>query len=201
LYPAQFLDVVKGMGECERVTLLAVKNACRIIKQNNLKDLSFSINISTFELKNNNFCKKLASIIDEAGIDTSMIEFEILEDELIKNFDLINSNIYKLKELGVKFAIDDFGSGYSSIRYLQKLPVDTLKIDRYFMINSNEEANREIIKIVIGISRTFGLTLVVEGVEKKEHFEYLKEQGADMSQGFYFNKAIKESQFLKLLNS
>ncbi len=199
VYPGAFIDIIKSMNKISLITYLAIENACRYIKNSDKSYKgTFSINITANELLSPAFIEKAMSIINSFNINPSYIEFEILEDELIKNFDTVIENMKKLKEYGIKFSIDDFGSGYSSIRYLQKLPVDKLKIDRYFIANYNEKSNQELIKMVANIAKTFGLDLVVEGIEKKEQLDFLNSIGVYKVQGFYFSRAIEAKEFANL---
>ncbi len=199
LMPAQFLFVATNMGIISDINLLALKSACCFIAENSIKDKIFSINISTKDLISNDFIDFVKETISSYDIEPSLIELEILEDELIDDFDTIINHMKNLKEFGIKFAIDDFGTGYSSIKYLQKLPIDTLKIDRYFIQNIETTSNKELIKMIAKIARTFGITLVVEGVETKEQLQFLADNNIKIFQGFYFSKAVDKEIFKKFL--
>ncbi len=200
LYPNSFLQVLKDMGAIPQLTTMALKNACEFAKeyQNRFKG-TFSINVSSFELISDYFVEDTKEIILACGIEPSSIELEILEDEFIKDFDVIIANIHKLKKFGVKFSIDDFGTGYSSISYLKKLPVDTLKIDKYFIQNIDDDSNKELVKMVINIAKIFNLSIVVEGVEEKSQLDFIVKNGANQFQGYYFSRPIEGSEFKKLL--
>ena len=108
------------------------------------------------------------------------------------------SKIKKLQEFGLEFSIDDFGTGYSSITYLKKLPVNTLKIDRDFLLQEDKHSN-ELIVVIIKMAKIFNMNIVVEGVESENQLSFIKENGADVYQGFYFSKAIQEKDFITLL--
>ena len=201
LHPNNFLQVVKDMGITSQMTTLAIKSACAFIKENNFKpDGTLSINVSSFELVSDKFIKDMQNTILSFGVNPELIELEILEDEFIKDFKVIGENIHKLKKFGIKFSIDDFGTGYSSISYLKKLPVDTLKIAKNFIQNIEDDSNKELIKMIIKIAKIFNLTVVVEGVEDKEQFDFVVENGAHQFQGIYFNAPLDSAKFKALLS-
>ncbi len=120
---------------------------------------------------------------------------------IIKDFDLVIEKLKNLQQFGIKFSIDDFGTGYSSITYLQKLPVNTLKIDRSFFHNLEIDANQELVKMVINIAKTFHMEIVSEGIENESQLKFIQEHGSHLYQGFYFSKAIDEQSFIELLRS
>ena len=201
LSPYHFLDVVKEMNVSHKFTFMALENACKFIQVNqNIFRGTLSININSYELSSQHSINQIKEIITSHKIDASYIELEILEDDLIKDFDIIIKNINELQELGITFSMDDFETGYSSIGYLQKLPVQTLKIDRTFMHNLELNNNRELVKTVVDMANLFELKTVIEGVETKEQLDFIKELGASQYQGFYFSQAVNEGEFLTLLS-
>jgi len=200
LYPGYFLDVAKDMQLLPKFTKQALHVSCDFIKRYGDRfEGTLSINTNSSELSDSMHIDELLSIIKEYGIDERKLEFEILESELIHDFDAVIKNIKKLKNHGIQFSIDDFGTGYSSISYLEKLPVDTLKIDRYFIQNINESTNKDLVKMIINIARSFEFKVVIEGVEKEEQLDLLKEYRVRYYQGFLFSKAIDEKSFTKMI--
>jgi len=108
----------------------------------------------------------------------------------------------QLKELNVCLSIDDFGTGYSSLTRLQAFPVDTLKIDRSFVVSmDNDAGSREIVRIIIMLARQFGLNLVAEGAERAEQVRYLKRFGCEFAQGYFFAKPLSQQKTEKLLSA
>jgi EAL domain-containing protein (putative c-di-GMP-specific phosphodiesterase class I) len=158
-----------------------------------------SINIGSNELLDPEFENDIISIINKYNVNTSQIELEILEDDLIKDLEIAIVKINSLKKLGINLSIDDFGTGYSSITYLKKLPVNCLKIDRHFTQNLHESSNKELIKMMINMAKTFNMRIVIEGVESESQLKFIKENGADQYQGFYCSKAIDQKSFIQLL--
>ncbi len=199
LFPGAFIDVVKELGKQSDITFMALKQACSFLQHNSMTQGTLSINVSSLELITEGFLQKVADIIEEFGVDATRLEFEILENELIENFELVLAKIKELKRMGLEISIDDFGTGYSSISYLRKLPVDTLKIDRYFVQNLEDEANRKLVVMILDIAKTFGFKVVVEGVESKEQLAFIKQNGAEVYQGFLFSQAVPPEEFAKML--
>ncbi|SFV50555.1 diguanylate cyclase/phosphodiesterase (GGDEF & EAL domains) with PAS/PAC sensor(s) [hydrothermal vent metagenome] len=196
--PSQFLDTLKGMGKLSILTIQALKEACEFIQKYPIKD-SISINVSTKELLLVPFIEQAIKIVEESKCQNH-IEFEILENDLIAEFDTVVAHIKRLKQKGIKFSIDDFGTGYSSISYMRKLPVDKLKIDRYFIQNLEDEANAKLVNMAIDVAKTFELEVVVEGIENKEQLAFIRESGALCFQGFLYSEPMKKEQFVKLLH-
>ena len=105
----------------------------------------------------------------------------------------------ELREIGIRFSVDDFGVGYSSLSYLSRLPLDQLKIDRSFVTNVLQDSNNAVIaETIIGMGRNLHLQTIAEGVETKEQLKFLREHGCDGFQGFLFSKPVPESEFLLL---
>ena len=200
LFPCSFLKVASEIGMIPKITNLALHSACKFIKEN--KDIfsgAISINIDSNELLYSNFEQNIISVIKSYDIDPKQIELEITESELIKDFQTAIVMIKKLQEFGIKFAIDDFGTGYSSITYLQKLPVNSLKIDRSFLQNISDTSNKEIVKMIINMAKTFNMCSVVEGIEDQNQLDFIRKIGANQYQGFLFSKAIDEKSFIELI--
>ena len=202
LYPDSFLEVLNGMGLISQITRLALYSTCEFISKN--QDIFYgtiSINIDSEELLKPNFEDDILSIISEYGIEPNRIELEILEDNLIEDFDKVIEKMNLLKKQGLKFSIDDFGTGYSSITYLSRLPVDYLKIDRHFIFNLNKKENQELVKMMIHMANVFKMKVIIEGVENIEHLKFIKDCGADIYQGYYYSKPVSADSFIKLLNT
>ena len=198
LFPDAFLQSIKEMGRQSDLSLMALQQACEFLQKHSAIEGTLSINISSFELISKEFIQSVVRTIEHYNIDATLLEFEILENELIENFDLVLQNIGRLKEYGIEISIDDFGTGYSSVSYLRKLPVDTLKIDRYFVQNLDDKANKKLVVMLLDIAKTFGFKVVVEGVESVRQLEFIRENEADMYQGFLFSKAVEPEAFCEL---
>ncbi len=200
LYPDSFLKVASKIGMIPKITILALHDACKFIKSNNhIFNGVISINIDSNELLDPTFEQDVISTVKSHNIDPTKIELEITENDLIKDFQTAISMIKRLKKFGFKFSIDDFGTGYSSITYLQNLPVDSLKIDRSFLHNLSDKSNQELVKIIINMAKTFNMCSIVEGIEDETQLQFIKDNGADQYQGYYFSKAVDKESFIALL--
>ncbi|WP_187648013.1 EAL domain-containing protein [Nitrosophilus labii] len=203
LYPDQFLYVTSGNRLVFDLGDYVLKEVCNQIKlweeEFENFDKKISINISAEQFNHQNFEKNVKKILKECDIDPKYLEFEIVEDALLKNGERAIKIINRFKKIGINFSIDDFGKGYSSINYLKTLPVDYIKIDRDFVIDIFKDKNREIVKMIIQTSKIFGLKTVAEGIEKEETLGYLKDIGCDLYQGFYFSRPLSPSQIKKFL--
>ncbi|PSQ94734.1 MAG: hypothetical protein BRD57_00155 [Proteobacteria bacterium SW_6_67_9] len=163
-------------------------------------DLVVSANLSANELHTDGFGEELARVLAGVGVDPSGLELEITESVLMRDFERATRQLRDLKERapGLRVAIDDFGSGYSSLSYLRHLPIDTLKIDRSFVADLAEGADdtaEAIIKTVIELGRNLDLTLVAEGVERADQARRLHALGCHQAQGFFYAHALPVSAF------
>ena len=150
-----------------------------------------SINLSACQFKQKDLLKTIDRIISETGVDAAYLELEVTESILVEDIERAISILWELKRKGVSIALDDFGTGYSSLSYLQKLPINTLKIDRSFVTNlASSPDDIAIAKAIIALAQSLELNITAEGVETKEQFEYLKAQGCNEVQGYYFAKPL-----------
>ena len=200
LPPSQFLKMVHSLKLDRKLSLLAVEKACLFLhKHRNFYSGNISININAGDLASKEFISEIKKRIEHYRLDPSRIELEILENELIEDFEKVIANMQELQRFGSVFAIDDFGTGYSSIGYLQKLPVEMLKVDRSFVAEIDKTENQALLQMVLELAKTFNLELVVEGIETKEQLQILQNMGVREFQGFYFSKPLSQEQFIALI--
>ena len=204
LLPSNFLDTALETGLLPKITALSILAACDFLESTKkYYNGTVAINISSAEISDPFFISNLVSTVGKYGIDTSRVELEITEDELIKNFNLAIIMIKKLQSLGICISIDDFGTGYSSITYLQKLPVDTLKIDKSFIkdIDAGQDAdrNRVLVQTITDMAKMLDIKVVAEGVESQSQLSVVKELGIEQYQGFLFSKAVDQKRFIEIL--
>ncbi len=159
---------------------------------------SIAVNVSARQLVTRNFDKVVASAIEESGIEAHNLELEITESAFINDDLFLKNELTKLHKLGVKISIDDFGKEYSSLSYLKKIPFDTLKIDREFIIDlETDHRDQHIIDVIINIGHTLGKKIVAEGIETIEQRNILKKYGCDIGQGYLFSRPLKDIEFLE----
>jgi len=140
--------------------------------------------------------------LESNNVDPSYLRIELLETILLEDFNAAIKVIKDLRSLGVGIALDDFGSGYSSLEYVSKLPMDYLKIDRTFMMNMNTNPdNKIILETIMTLAKGMKVKTVAEGVERKEDFKFLREIGCDLAQGYFINKPMDVHSFEEFLAS
>ncbi len=203
LMPDSFMDVANDTKLIHKIGEFVIDEACKQLAiWNNdlgLDSLCVSINISSYQFKEKSFIRYLKKCINKYNVNPQNLELELLEDTLIEDVEDAITKIKILKELGIKFAIDDFGTGYSSMTYLKELPVDSIKIDKSFIIDLNNKSNQEIVKMIINFANLFNLSVIAEGVETKYALDFLKENNCNLYQGFYFSRALKADKVTELL--
>lgn len=199
LLPAQFIAVAEECGLIISIGNWVLENACRQAKL--WKELKLdpspriTINISANQLAKKDMVKNIQRVMKSTGLHSDDVELELTEtavmDEPLKAIATFRS----LQNLGVNIAIDDYGTGYSSLRYLAELPVDTLKIDLALIMHCpKDEKMNAIIKSTITLAHNLGIKVVAEGVETKEQVDFLTENDCDILQGYYFSKPLTNKQ-------
>jgi EAL domain-containing protein (putative c-di-GMP-specific phosphodiesterase class I) len=138
--------------------------------------------------------------LEDSGMAPNLWELEITESMVMHNPAHIIAVLTNIKKMGVRLAIDDFGTGYSSLAQIKHFPIDTLKVDRSFIRNLPQDSeNRSITEAIIAMGKTLSLTVVAEGVETQDQWDFLRDHICDEMQGFYFSKPIAPDQFADLL--
>jgi diguanylate cyclase (GGDEF)-like protein/PAS domain S-box-containing protein len=164
--------------------------------------LRVSVNVSPVQLRRPEFVAEVQDALRSSGLAPSRLTLEITESVLLDNADDAIAMMRKLRELGVRLAIDDFGTGYSSLSYLRDLPVDVLKIDRAFIAVLDQDSDApEVVRSIIHLAGTLGMTTVAEGIERPEQVARLRSLGAEFGQGFLFARPLTEDQLADYLNS
>jgi diguanylate cyclase (GGDEF)-like protein len=160
-----------------------------------------AINISARNLLDPNMLVLMSNTLQRYSLPTSALEIEITENSLVNHSFAINEWLDRLQELGIALSIDDFGTGFSSLAYLKRLPVSKLKIDHSFIINMLEDShNRAIVDSVINLGHNLNLKVVAEGVESAEVLNYLQAQRCDFAQGFHIAKPMPATEFINWLD-
>jgi EAL domain-containing protein (putative c-di-GMP-specific phosphodiesterase class I) len=150
-----------------------------------------SINVSQAQFRHPCFLEMLSTALRETGAPPESIELEITESMAMEKPDLFINLLAEIKNSGIKIAIDDFGTGFSSLSYLQRLPIDRLKIDRAFVTEINNSARGSSIALmIISLGHNLGLTVIAEGVEDERQAKILADLGCPQAQGFLFGKPM-----------
>lgn len=202
--PLDFIPVAEETGLIVPIGEWVLENACRQLKEwhvkNNIK-YGVSVNVSAIQLKQSGFINFVDNILKTNKLTPKYLEIEMTESE---NFEspsqTVKKNIEQLRELGVKIAIDDFGTGYNSLKNIQTFNIDGLKIDKIFISNIKDDINKIIIDTIILLAHKIKAEVTAEGVETKEQYDYLKNQGCDRIQGYYFSKPLLPENLTKYMS-
>lgn len=198
LSPAEFIPLAEETELINKIGDWVVDRACRQLSEWQRKGLSLklSVNLSGRELQGINLHQKLSSTLQKHNVKPQNLEIEITESMIMENPGENENELNKLKEMGITLAIDDFGSGFSSLNYLKRLPVDVLKIDRAFVTDIVvDENDRAIVEGIIALARSLGLKTVAEGVETEEQKQLLKELGCNYYQGYLSSMPLPAEHF------
>ncbi len=201
--PNDFIPVAEESGLIMPLGEWVLRTACR---QNmewqraGLTALRISVNLSLRQFQQPNLIEIINQTLDETGLAPEYLELELTESSLIDDIDQAIETLNKLKLLGIKISLDDFGSGYSSLAYLKTLPIDILKIDRAFVRNiETDSRDVAIVKTIVTLARNLNLKTIVEGVETKEQSDIVCDLDCDEIQGYFFSKPISAEAFELLL--
>jgi diguanylate cyclase (GGDEF)-like protein/PAS domain S-box-containing protein len=165
------------------------------------RPLRISVNLSPRQLRNPRLAESVADALRVSGLPATLLELELTETGLMEDPVLAAKVLKQLKESGVRLAVDDFGTGYSSLAYLCRFPLDTVKLDRSFLLEKRPGpiSPRKLAKAIIDLAHTLNLSVVAEGVETRQHMSFLSKTPCDEVQGFCFSKPIPVAQFEALL--
>ncbi|SOC38537.1 EAL domain-containing protein [Ureibacillus acetophenoni] len=201
--PDEFLTIAEENGLITEIDDWVLDKVCYQIKK--WKDagvniVPISVNISAVHFMQPDLPSKVESTIRDAGIQPNNIEFEITESMILNNSEMVKKSISKLKELGIKIVLDDFGKGYSSLSYLTQYPFDVVKIDKSFIRNMHDgERNMHLVKSIIYMSKGLNLRVVAEGVETIQQLKTLQQEQCTEVQGYLFSHPVSVNEFEALL--
>lgn len=197
--PGLFIPTLEKAGLIHRLDLFMWGSAAKTLekwKKKGRDDLSISVNISTKDFYYLDVCEAFRVLPKQYDFDIKNLKLEITESALMENVKEIMKTLDRLHALGYDIEIDDFGSGYSSLGMLKDIMADIIKIDMIFLQETKHaDRSRKIIKNIITMSKELGMPVITEGVETKEHVDFLTEIGCDIFQGFYFARPMSLEEF------
>lgn len=222
LQPGVFIPIAERTGAIVEIGKWTLREACEQVRRWHeafplAAPLELSANLSPREFKQENLAEEIGRIIAETGFPASSLHLEITEGVLFGDIAAARTVLFELKKMGIGLDIDDFGSGYCSLRYLRELPFDSLKIDRYFTANldtaaaeggptldldptdSGKPSTGELIGTIITMAHHLGLQVIAEGIETAPHSARLQKLGCRFGQGFYFSKPVPPEAMQELL--
>lgn len=194
--PNEFIPIAETSGMVVPIGMWAMEQACKQLaawqqQYPEMGNITMAINVSMRQLLQASFFSQVRDILDSSGVIPQMVELELTETSAMANPLQTMENLSMLKKLGVRLALDDFGTGYSSLAYLQKLPIDILKIDKAFVRGiGNNQSDMEIMRLMMALAQTLNLQTTAEGVENFEQIRELKKMGCNLGQGFLFSAPL-----------
>lgn len=208
IYPDEFIPLIERSGQIVELDNFVYREVFRFINQRireNKPVVPISVNVSRVHMQKMEILPYIKSLYDEYKIPPEMVEFELTESIYIENTDKALKLVEGFHAMGARVSMDDFGSGYSSLNLLSRLPIDIIKLDRVFLKDEDaeehlKENDKIIISCVIDMAKRLRITSLCEGVETLEQSNYLSEIGCEIQQGYYFSKPISQDEFETFLD-
>jgi EAL domain-containing protein (putative c-di-GMP-specific phosphodiesterase class I) len=205
LEPARFLAIAEETGLIIPIGRWVLETACRqnmAWQGQGLPRTTIAVNINARQFTDERLMDDLATALRMSAMDPALLELEIAESLLIRDVERTSGILTKLKAMGVRIAVDDFGIGYSSLSLLHRFPLDTIKIDRSFVSEvAAAGADDHLTDAIIALGRALSLTVVAQGVETRDQVEYLRRHACGELQGFYFNKPVPADEATRLIEA
>ncbi|MFZ6646496.1 putative bifunctional diguanylate cyclase/phosphodiesterase [Undibacterium sp. TJN25] len=203
--PAEFIPLAEETGLIMPIGEWVIHTACAQAMQWLMQGLQpqpirIAVNISPRQLHHGDLAQIVRHALEETGLPPSLLELEITESMMMHNMDASIATLHQLKQMGVYLSVDDFGTGYASLSYLKKFPVDCLKIDQSFVrdivVDKDDAA---IVKAIISLGHILNLSVIAEGVETQEQARFLQQNACDCAQGYYFGRPMDNDAFSLLI--
>ena len=203
LGPDEFIDVAQETSLIKPFTLYVIDEALRQCRAwgDTGRTLAVAVNVSTRNLIDLDFPDRVAALLAERDVAPELLELEITESAIVADMFRMRGVLERLGAMGLRISVDDFGTGYTSLGYLRRLPINELKIDRSFvsqMATSEEDA--VIVRSTIDLGRNLGLGVVAEGVEDQEVLDRLRELGCDVAQGYLMSRPLPADELTHWLS-
>ena len=196
LQPGEFIPLAEETGQVVGLGRWVLGEACRQLREWQRLEawpdrVGVSVNVSIRQLRSTTFVDELAQVLRDSGVDASQLTLELTETTLLTDGEVATERLVEARQLGVRIAIDDFGAGYSSLSYLQRLPIDVLKIDRAFVLTLDAgSAGSAVMQAALALGNRMGIATVAEGVETADQLLRLQRMGCRLVQGFYFARPM-----------
>jgi EAL domain-containing protein (putative c-di-GMP-specific phosphodiesterase class I) len=197
--PAGFLARAEENGLILPISAFVLRHACKQAatwRRNGLPALRMGVNLSPVQFRGQGLPFLVARVLSETSLDARQLELELTENIVMHDIDQVVTQLQQLHDLGVVISIDDFGTGFSSLSYVKRLPVDRLKIDQSFIREViSDPSDRAIVSAIVNLAHSLRMEVVAEGVETAEQLECVRAVGCDAVQGYYFGKPMPAAQF------
>ena len=194
--PGKYIGLMEKSGLIIKFDYYMFESVCDKLSKwakTDFKEITISCNFTRITISEKDFVAKIKDIAERYEFDRSKLIMEITEDAIEKNLDVARDNIIKAKELGFRIALDDIGSGYTSLISLGEYPIDIVKIDREVLLLSEKESEKKLFLGIISLIHNLNLKVVCEGVETEEQNTLVSESDCDYIQGWYYSKALPEA--------
>lgn len=204
IYPDQFIPLIERSGQVVDVDYYVYREAFRFIADRLAAGktvVPISLNVSRIHLNKMHILEYVKELFAEYQIPSGLVEFELTESIYLDNTEKALELVKGLHNLGTKVSMDDFGSGYSSLNLLSRLPIDIIKLDKVFLKDDTlQESDKIIISCVVDMAKRLRITSLCEGVETLEQSDYLKQIGCQIQQGYYFSRPIPQEEFEQFMD-
>jgi len=201
--PVEFIPIAEDTGLIQTLGEWALRQACEQGKrwhEAGFSELTMAVNFSVRQLSDTKIGERVRRILDETGFPARSLELEITEGLLMQPTDEVLRILHGFNDLGIRLTIDDFGIGYSSLSYLQRFPIQSLKIDRTFVSRIGHAFNDDaIVSAIIALTQSLHLRVIAEGVETTAQIEFLRERGCRTAQGYFYSWPVDADPFMELL--
>lgn len=201
--PDRFIPLAEKTGLIHPLGKWVIKEALSqqaAWKDHGYPNKTISINVSMEQFEAKDFLRTMEQQLKDSGVEAQEVELELTESAVIHKVQESVAKLNALREMGIRIAIDDFGTGYSSLSYLVKLPIDTIKIDRSFVMNAEKNHHaKSIATAIIAMAKSLKLHMVAEGIETREQLEFLQQEGCHWGQGYFFSRPLGAHQVQVLL--
>jgi len=198
--PATFIPLAEATGIMIPIGSWALREACRQAQawhDAGHTSLSLAVNLSVTQLQQVDLVDRVRTILKETGFPAGSLELEITESSAMQSPETSIRTLFELKKLGIRISLDDFGTGHSSLSYLKRFPIDTLKIDQSFVHDITTDADTAaIVTAIIAMAHSLRLKVIAEGVEFPEQANFLRHHGCDQMQGFLMTAPVAAEEFL-----
>ena len=206
IVPADFIPLAEQTGLIREIGSWVMEEACAQVSQWQTKfpmdpPLDMAVNVSPVQLREPDFVGLVMGILQRTGLAAPGLQLELTESVPVEDLDGARQKLLELKDFGVGLKMDDFATGYSSLKYLSKLPFDTLKIDRSFIgdLDDDRGVTKEIVRTNLQLAANLKVGVIAEGIEQPEHLKCLRELGCEFGQGFYFSEPVDAAGIERLL--
>ena len=190
---AEYLGLINPIGE---YVMMKAAKRCKYWNDMGHPEYKVNVNLSVVQLLQNDIVKKIKKVLEESRISPKNLRLEVTESLAINDMTRMKKILGEIKELGVGIALDDFGTGYSSLNHIRELPIDVIKIDRCFIEHIGEDDFSDaFVKLVAELAKAIGVTVCVEGVEKKEQYQAMNNMEIKLIQGYFFGKPLTQQDF------